>query len=43
MRMRNLLPAALAVALTLVAGFYFLHRDDAPGTIAPVADGGAVE
>ena len=43
MRMRNLLPAALAVALTVVAGFYFLHRGEAPDGVTPVADGGAVD
>jgi len=43
MKMRNLLPAALAVALTVVAGFYFLQRAEVASDVTPVADGSPVQ
>jgi hypothetical protein len=37
MKMRIIMPAALAVTLTLVAGFYFMRQPVAPPAIAPTA------
>lgn len=37
------MPAALAIALTLVAGFYFVRSTEVAPTITPVADEAAVK
>ncbi len=37
------MPAALAIALTLVAGFYFVHSTEVAPRITPVADEASVK
>jgi hypothetical protein len=43
MKMRIIMPAALAVTLTLVAGFYFVRQSVAPPENAPATTGSLVK
>jgi hypothetical protein len=39
MKMRILMPAVIAIALTFAAGFYFVRKvETAPAGVTPVAD-----